>query len=134
MSEPEPDALRRVIEAFQDRDWDRMRTLLPAEFEYHTSDDFPEGATVYRGPDAMMRVREFLDEMWTEADVGLVEAEPVGDAVLATMSGSLRTERIGQALLYTFFQVWRFDEGRPVSAWSFQDRAGALRSLGRPED
>jgi ketosteroid isomerase-like protein len=131
MSEENIEALRQVIEAFQARDWGRIREIVDPSFEYHTSDQFPEGPEVYRGPDAMMRVRAFLDEAWAQAEIELRELIPVGDVVLATLSGRMRVERAGIVLpVYLFFQVWTFDNHRPVSARSFQDRAHALKAVG----
>jgi hypothetical protein len=76
MSDENVEALRQIIEAFRARDWDRIREIVDPNFEYHTSDQFPEGGETYRGPDAMMRVRAFLDEAWAEAEVELCEVIP----------------------------------------------------------
>lgn len=125
------EALRQVIEAFRSRDWDRMRELLDPSFEYHTSDQFPEGSETYRGPDAMRRVRAFLDDAWEQADVEFREAIPAGDVVFAELSSRLRLAGTETALPdYSFFQVWRFADHRPVSARSFDYRADALRAAG----
>src|SRR5206468_564106 len=98
-------------------DRSRIREIVDPSFEYYTSAEFPEGPETYVGPDAMMRVRAFLNETWAEADIALREAIPVGDAVVATLSGRMRVERTGSVLpVYLFFQVWTFDDGRPVSA------------------
>jgi ketosteroid isomerase-like protein len=124
------EALHQVIEAFQARDWSRMRELIDESFEYHTSERFPEGPEIYRGPAAMERVRAFLDDAWAQADIELREAIGVGDAVFAELSGRLRVGRTGTALRETFFQVWRFADQRPVSARSFDFRADALKAAG----
>jgi ketosteroid isomerase-like protein len=125
------EVLREVIEAFRARDWARMRELLDPSFEYHTSDQFPEGSEIYRGPAAMERVRAFLDNTWAEAEVELREAIPAGDAVFAVLSGRLSLARSGVALpAYDFFQVWTFADQRPVRARSFEYRADALKAAG----
>jgi ketosteroid isomerase-like protein len=125
------ETMRQVIEAFQARDWARMRDLLDESFEYHTSPSFPEGSRIYHGPGAMERVREFLDETWAEAEIELREATPVGDAVFAELCGRVRPERGATTLpASTFFQVWRFADQRPASAQSFDDRAEALKAVG----
>jgi hypothetical protein len=43
MANANVETMRQVIEAFQARDWARMRDLLDESFEYHTSPSFPEG-------------------------------------------------------------------------------------------
>jgi ketosteroid isomerase-like protein len=133
MSDENIEALRQTVEAFRARDWDRIREIVDPNFEYHTSDQFPEGGETYRGPNAMMRVRAFLDEAWAEADVELREVISAGDAGFAALSSRMRTERTGVALPeYLFFQVWTFKDHRPVSARSFDYRPDALKAVGLP--
>jgi ketosteroid isomerase-like protein len=134
MSRENVEALRQIFEAFHDRDWGRIRGIVDPNFEYHTSDQFPEGGQTYRGPDAMMRVRAFLDGAWADADIELREVIPAGDAVFAALSGRMRMERTGTALPeYLFFQVWTFKDHRPISARTFDYRPDALKAIGRPE-
>jgi hypothetical protein len=123
------ETMRQIIEAFEAREWERIRELLDPGFEYHTSDQFPEGAEIYEGPDAMMRVRAFLDEAWADAHIELREAIPVGDAVFVALSGRLRARRAGVVMPdHRFFQVWTFRGRRPVAARSFEERADALNA------
>src|SRR5262249_30756968 len=134
MSGENVEALREIIDAFRARDWGRIRGILDPSFEYHTSDQFPEGSETYRGPDAMIRVRAFLDEAWADADIELREVIPAGDSVFAALSGRMRTERTEIPLPdYLFFQVWTFKDHRPVSARTFDYRPDALRAIGLPE-
>jgi ketosteroid isomerase-like protein len=126
--------LRQIVDAFRARDWDRIREVVDPNFEYHTSDQFPEGSQTYRGPDAMMRVRAFLDEAWAGAEIELLEATPAGDAVFAALSGRMRMKRTGIALPeYLFFMVWTFKDHRPVSARTFDYRPDALKAIELPE-
>jgi ketosteroid isomerase-like protein len=128
MSDENAEALWQAIDAFRARDWDRIREIVDPSFEYHTSDQFPEGGETYRGPDALMQVRAFLDEAWAEAEVELREVIPAGDVVFAAFSGRLRTERTGTDMPYAFFQVWTFKDHRPVSARTFFHRLDALKA------
>jgi ketosteroid isomerase-like protein len=134
MSGENVEELRQIVDAFRARDWDRIREVVDPNFEYHTSDQFPEGSQTYRGPDAMMRVRAFLDEAWAGAEIELLEATPAGDAVFAALSGRMRMKRTGIALPeYLFFMVWTFKDHRPVSARTFDYRPDALKAIELPE-
>ena len=134
MSGLNAEVLEQIVEAFRARDWGRIRMIVDPDFEYHTSDQFPERSQIYRGPDAMMRVRAFLDKAWGDAEVELREVIPSGDAVFAVLAGRMRTKRTGIALPeYVFYQVWTFIDHRPVSARTYDYRADALHAIGLPE-
>jgi hypothetical protein len=50
MSDQNVEAVRQIIEAFHTRDWGRIREIVDPNFEYHTSDQFPEGARPTEDP------------------------------------------------------------------------------------
>ena len=136
MSRENVEVVRRLLDAFQRRDFETAVRYAHPEVEIHpaleTADTDP-GDLPVRGRDGMKAFFEAIYEPWQEMAVELQEvmAAP-GDRVLAIERWHTRG-RDGIAIDTILIDVYSFREGLVVRVEGFRDKAEALEAAGLSE-
>ncbi len=117
------------IDAFKRRDEDWMRRHVPPGFRYHASTRFPEGMTVYTGPEGVFELLRFLDEAFGGLELDTPSIADHGERVLVEVPVRARPRASGVPIEGRPAQIWTFEHGAPARAQSYIDRAEALEAL-----
>jgi ketosteroid isomerase-like protein len=133
MSEGNVEIVRSYFEAIGRRDMDALVQSLPADFELDFSRSRGPESGIYRGPERVRQLVQALTEAFSDFEP--FETEMIdGDDVLVRVGGfRTRGEASGIEVVAKAATVWRFREGRPISATLFQDKAQALKAAGLSE-
>ena len=114
------------FDAFKRRDERWMRRHVPQGFRYQASTRFPEGMTVYTGPDGVFELLGFIDEAFGGLELDAPSITDHGEVVLVEIPVRARTR---VPIEGHPAQIWTFADGAPASAQSYIDRADALQAL-----
>lgn len=117
------------FDAFTRRDEQWMHRHVPESFRYQASTRFPEGMTVYTGPDGVFELLRFIDESFGGLELGTPSITDHGEVVLVDVPVRARTRDSDIPIDGRPAQIWRFEHGVPASAQSYIDRADALQAL-----
>jgi ketosteroid isomerase-like protein len=132
MSEDNVEVVRKILAAFNSRDWEVWESHHHPEFEWSDPPGFPGGG-VHRGVD---RVRRFMDELLETADEWQVEIDSIesvdGGRVLMRGRSVLVGRASGMAMEDPLFQVFDLDDGRVTRVQTFRSSDDALRAARGP--
>ena len=122
--------IRRAFAAFERGDFDAAVEVIAAECEYVAAGTVPGRTGVYRGPEGYKDFMAWLNEEFTDSHAHVDETIDAGDSVVvrATLSGHGRQS--GIPARFTFWQVWKFEDGRAVHGQGFVDEADARAAAG----
>jgi ketosteroid isomerase-like protein len=127
--EPGVELVRRIVEALNRGDLDRMLAHMHPDFEWTPLEASPI-ARVYRGHE---QVRHYVqDWLSTFESVRLEFEDPteVGDRVVGVVNGRARHRGSGLELDNRFCQVWTVRDGIAVAMEEHPTREQALAALG----
>ncbi len=128
MSQENVKAVKAVYDAFNSRDWDRVRAGVAPEIEWHQYTAVPD-RTTFRGPDEI--IERFLIRQWV-ADFPDFEAEiseviDGGETVVVIGTARGRGRGSGVEVRLRFAHMWRLREGK---AFEVHDVAAEPRRSG----
>jgi ketosteroid isomerase-like protein len=130
VSQHDVDVVRRVLAAFNDRDWAAWESHHHPEFEWVDPEGFPGGG-VHRG---LGDVRRFLDDVLEAADEWQVEVDvidSVGTNRVLMRGRSVVVGRVsGISIDDPLFQLFELEDGRVRRVRTFRSRDEALEATG----
>ena len=128
--------MRRLIDAFNRRDWDALLEGLDPEVEWHGARDIPwEGeAAVYRGHEDVRQWFEELEEVFPDVHSEFPEIRDLGDRIVAIGKIGTRGAVSGAATeSRPVAYVIDYENGKATRIWSYMDPAEALAAVGLSE-
>jgi ketosteroid isomerase-like protein len=133
MLDEKVEALRAGLDAFNRRDKAAWLALIDREAENLPPKDWPEQAPI-RGAEAIWDFYVDAITAWDDAEFGwgeFVDVPP--DTVVANQRAELRGMTSGAGVIWSYWVVWTFREGKGVRIEWFADRHEALRAAGSSE-
>jgi ketosteroid isomerase-like protein len=134
VSQQDVDLLRRVFDAYNERDIEALITLCDPEIELHPAFAGPVSGVVYRGHEELRAWYRDSIDAWEE-----IRGEPeayfdLGDHTLAFWMLRGHGRQSGAEVATPSAVVARFRDGMLVYLKAYVDRNEALRDLGVSED
>jgi ketosteroid isomerase-like protein len=129
MSAENVQIIRRLAEAFNDRDLDAMDRDIDPGAEIYPMRAQLEGKA-YRGPDGVREMLADFDQDWELVRMDPDEFRDAGDQVVVLGRLRARGRASGVDLDVPMGFVWRLRDGKVVYARSFSEQADALRAAG----
>jgi ketosteroid isomerase-like protein len=121
--------VRRLVDAFNDRDLDAMLPLVHPEAELQSLRAQLEGRA-YRGHDGVRRMLADFEEDWTFARMDAEDFREADDQVVMLGRLSARGRASGVDLDVPIGVVWGLRDGQVVFARTFSEQVDALRAAG----
>lgn len=122
--------IRRVFDAFNDRDWQAWESLHHPDAEWVDPPELPDSG-VHRGRD---KIRRFFDELLPIGDDWRVEVdsiEAVGANRVLMRGRSLLTGKASRMPLEDpIAQLFEMENGRVRRVWTFRSHDDALAAAG----
>ena len=130
MSEENVEMIRRAFEAYERVDLDAAVADIAPDSEYVAAGTVPGRTGTYRGPEGYKSFMAWLAEEFSDSHAQVDALIDAGDSVVlgATLRGQGR--RSGIPATFTFWQVWRFADGKVVHGQGFADKGEALEAAG----
>jgi ketosteroid isomerase-like protein len=132
MSQENVQTFHDALDAFNRRDKAAWLALYDPEFENFPPRNWPESAAI-RGPEAIWDFYVESQEPWEGARFELGEVVDVDDKVAAEVRAQLRGKTSGASVVWRYWQVVTFRDGKVLRAEWFSDRAEALEAVGLSE-
>jgi ketosteroid isomerase-like protein len=129
MSARNVETIRRLVEAFNDRDVDAMLADVDLDAELHPLRAELE-AKVYRGHDGLREMLADFDEDWEFVQLDAEEFRDAGDVVVALGRLRARGRTSGVDLDVPMGFIWKVREGKGTYFKTFSEPADALRAVG----
>jgi len=132
MSQANVEAIYRMLDAFNARDFDRLLAEFDQEIEFHSR--FTPVGGVYRGHDGLSRWHRDLTETWEYLRLQtdrLIEVDDETMVLLLTLYGEGRGS--GVEVRQEIAQVHTFRAGKVLRLVTYTDRAEALQAAGLRE-
>jgi ketosteroid isomerase-like protein len=133
MSEENVDTVRHLFDLLNRGELAALAALTPSDFVLDRSESRGLDSRVYRGPDDARRLWEELTDAWAEYEFFETEMIDSGDTVIRVGGVRGRGRGSGIEVAAEGATLWRFRDGRPVSATLFQSKAEALEAAGLSE-
>jgi ketosteroid isomerase-like protein len=121
--------VRRLVEAFNDRDLEAMFALLHPEAELHPLRAQLEGKA-YVGHDGLRELLADFDQDWEYVQMAPEDFRGADDTVVVLGRLQARARASGVDLDVPMGFVWTLREGRVVGGRTFSDPADAMRAAG----
>ena len=121
--------VRRLVEAFNDRDLDSMFAVLHPEAALHPLRAQLEGKA-YVGHDGLRELLADFDQDWEYVQMDPEEFREADDGVVVLGRLRARARASGMDLDVPMGFVWTLRDGRVVHGRTFSDPADALRAAG----
>jgi ketosteroid isomerase-like protein len=125
------DVVRRVFEAFAERDVDAMTDLLDPDVLFEPAPTFARPHRSYLGHSGMRQYFEDVAATWERLEVHVQEFRAAGNYVLAF--GRIYASGSGSVADDPASFVWRLEEGKVVWGKVFRRRGEALDVVGLSE-
>jgi ketosteroid isomerase-like protein len=133
MSRENVEIVRRMLEAWNRRDADKVRTYLAPEIEWAPAGPAAVEGSVYRGTEEVVGAGAALWETWEVFRFEETEARDFGDSVVwlgrVHMKGSASNVELDQE----FGLDCSLPDGKVVRATAFLSWQDALEAVGLPE-
>ena len=123
------EVVRRVYEAFNERDADEAVKLVSPRFSFQS--EF--GALSGRRYEGRAGFRDYFRDMadvWAEFHVDLGEIEAHGDAVIVAFRERAIGRGSGIEVAAHGYELWRFEHGQLVSMQNYATKQRALEAAG----
>jgi ketosteroid isomerase-like protein len=133
MSHDNVATVRRLFDLLGRGDFDQLDAETPPDFKLDRSQSRSLENRVYRGPSELRAVWEDRADAWGELDFYETEMIDAGDTIIRVGGAHGRGKRSGVEVDAKSATLWRFREGKPVSATLFQSKAEALEAAGLSE-
>jgi ketosteroid isomerase-like protein len=121
--------VRRLVEAFNDRDIDSMLPDMQPDAELHPLRAQLEGKA-YRGHDGLREMLADFDQDWEFVHLDAEEFRDADDAVVVLGRLHARGRTSGVDLDVPMGFVWKLREGKAAHVRTFSEPADALRAAG----
>jgi ketosteroid isomerase-like protein len=112
MSQQDIDTLRRLMEAFNRRDMERILSLTDPEFEAVIPAQLSAEPDTYRGHEGIQRYFESFYEAMDEIEFEAERFWDAGDAVVAAVHMRAQGTRTAIPVVQSFTQLWRMRGAR----------------------
>jgi ketosteroid isomerase-like protein len=133
MSQENVERMRQGLDAFNRRDRAGWLALCDPDYETVPSDDWPEMEPI-RGPEAAWDFYVEADEPWEGSPYEYVELIDAGnDKVVAHQRREMRGKASGASVVYSYWVVVTFRDGKVLRIEWFAERAKALEAVGLSE-
>ena len=129
MSASNVEVIRRLVEAFNDRDLEAMFKELQPDAELHPLRAQLEGKA-YRGHEGLREMLADFDEDWEFVQMDPDELRDAGDTVVVLGRLQARGRTSGAELDVPMGFVWRLRDGKAAYAETFSKPEDALRAAG----
>jgi ketosteroid isomerase-like protein len=129
MSASNVEVIRRVVDAFNARDLDRLLEDLQPDVELHPLRAQLEGKA-YRGHEGIREMLADFDEDWEYVQLRPEEFRDAGDTVVVLGRLGARGRTSGVDLDVPMGFVWKLRDGKGAYAETFSEPADALRDAG----
>jgi ketosteroid isomerase-like protein len=127
-------ALRRVIEAFNSGDLERILASIHPDFEAVVPPEFSAEPDTYRGHEGVRRYFETFAEAMEDVRFEPGRMWDAGDVVVVEMRVTAKGKQTGIPVEQRFEQTWRIRDGRALAVHIFPSLARALEVAGLPVD
>ncbi len=132
MSQQDIDTLRRLLEAFNGRDMERILSLPDPEFEAVIPAQLSAEPDTYRGHEGIRRYFESFYEVMDEIEFEAERFWDAGDAVVAAVHMRAKGKRTAIPVVQSFTQLWRMRGARALRVQTYVSREEALAAAGLP--
>jgi ketosteroid isomerase-like protein len=132
MLEENVQALRRALDAFNEGDKATWLAIIDAEAENFPPRDWPENAPIH-GASAIWDFYVEAIKAWDGASFEWGEflyGAPTADTTIANQRAELHGKASGAGVLWSYWVVFMFRDGKVVRSEWFADRGEALRVAG----
>ena len=133
MSQQNVETVRRLFAALNRGDLDELEAITPHDFELDRGASNSPDRRVYRGPKDIRRLWSNLLDAWSEFEFYEIEMIDAGHAVIRVGGIRGKGKSSGVEVAAEGATLWRFRNGKPVSARLFQSKAEALEAVGLAE-
>lgn len=134
MSRANIDALRRVIEAFNSEDLERILTFVHPDFEAVIPPELSAEPDTYRGRDGARRYFDSFGGAMEEVRFEPGRIWEAGDALVVAMRMTAKGTQTGIPVEQRVGQLWRIRDGQALSVHSFPSLGQALEVAGLAPD
>jgi ketosteroid isomerase-like protein len=126
---PSPvEVVRRVNEAFNSGDLDRILALIHPEFATSVPAQFSAEPDTYSGHDGIRRYFHSFNEAMDDIRFDQESLHEVGRSVVVSLRLTARGRTTGIPVMQRMVQVWTVRDGKAVRVQSFATLAEALRA------
>jgi ketosteroid isomerase-like protein len=129
MSTENAQIVRRLLEAFNDRDLDAMLAGIHSDAELQSLRAQLEGKA-YRGHEGVRQMLADFDEDWTFVRMEATDFREAGDRVVMLGRLHARGRASGVDLDVPIGVVWTLRDGKVVGARTFSEQVDALQAAG----
>src|SRR5688572_3366940 len=133
MSQENVEAVRRLNEALDRRDWDGVFAEISPDFEWETDPRHPK-AGVYRGREEFRRFIEDLEDPFEQTVTEMEKVFATADQVAVFVRIRRRLKGSSSELEIRIGELYTVREGRLVRGQAFAERVKALKAAGMTEE
>ena len=130
MSEENVERARRVYEAWNAHDWDRVLAEVDEDHVLHLTGLLQGLKPEYRGHDGLREFLESFDAIWKDLRVKVDRIEDAGDRVVGLVHLSGTATGSGVPVSIEFAHVFHLDGDRAVRTDSYRSWQEALDAAG----
>ena len=134
MSQASIAALRRVIEAFNSGDLERILASTHPDFEAVVPPEFSAEPDTYRGHEGVRRYFETFAEAMEDVRFEPGRMWDAGDVLVVEMRVTAKGKQTGIPVEQRLAQTWRIRDGRALAVHTCPSLARALEVAGLPVD
>jgi ketosteroid isomerase-like protein len=127
-------ALRRVIEAFNSGDLERILASAHPDFEAVVPPEFSAEPDTYRGHEGLRRYFATFAEAMEDVRFEPGRMWDAGDLLVVEMRMTAKGKQTGIPVEQRFPQTWRIRDGRALAVHTCPSLARALELAGLPVD
>jgi ketosteroid isomerase-like protein len=132
MSRENVETLRRALDAFNARDKAAWMAECDPEAENFPPRDWPENSPIH-GPSAIWDFYVEAIKAWDGAEFSwgeFIDDAPGSETIVANQRAELRGKTSGVEVIWTYWVVFAFRDGRVLRSEWFADRAEAVAAAG----
>jgi ketosteroid isomerase-like protein len=128
------DAVRRVLEAFNSGEIERVLAAVHPEFEAVVPPELSAEPDTYRGYDGARRYFETFDEAMEAVRFEPERIWEAGETLVVAMRMTARGKQTGIPVEQRFVQLWILRDGRALFVRAFPSLTQALAAAGLPPE
>jgi len=128
------DALRRVIEAFNSGDIERILSVTHPDFEAVVPPELSAEPDSYHGHEGVRRYFDTFAEAMEDVRFEPGRVWDAGNLLVVTMRMTVRGKQTGIPVEQRFAQTWAIRDGLAFSVHTFPSLAQAFEAAGLPVD
>ena len=132
MSQENVEIVRRVYEAFNERDVDEAVELVSPRFSFQSEFGALAGRR-YEGRAGFRNYFRDMADVWATFQIELGEIEALGEAVIVAYRERAIGRGSGIEVEAHGYELWQFEHGQLVSMQNYASKERALEAAGRSE-